>query len=115
VLFEPSTLQRDLRQDGIPAIVTAGSFCSSDAVPAGFNQVVTFSTSPPSITIAPAAVPAGTELSFGNFQRPQGHLQTDAGLIDTNSYTCTSTATAPLTHGAGLVVGWGPGPAKAGS
>ena len=36
----PSTLQSDLEQDGIPAMVTVGSFCSSDPAPAGFLQVV---------------------------------------------------------------------------
>jgi hypothetical protein len=37
VLFEPSTLQSDLAQDGIPAKVTVGSFCSSDPVPAALS------------------------------------------------------------------------------
>jgi hypothetical protein len=47
------------------------------------------------MTINPAAMPAGTELSFGNFQVANGE-QTFFTLIDTNSYTCTSTApTAP--------------------
>lgn len=115
VLFEPSVLQSDLQADGIPAIVTTGSFCSSDPAPPGFGQIVTFDTSPPSITINPAAIPAGTELSFGNFQVSQSSGRTVVGLIDTNSHACTSTPTAPLTHGAGLVVGWAVSPAKAGS
>ena len=106
VLHEPSVLQSDLRQDGIPAIVTTGSFFSSDPVPAGFTQVVTFVPSPPSITINPAAMPAGTKLSFGNFQLSHGQLTTAVGLVDANSYTCTSTTTGLLTHGAGLAVGW---------
>jgi hypothetical protein len=87
----------------------------SDPAPAGFDQVVTFDTSPPSITINPAAIPAGAELSFGNFQVSQDSGRTMVGLIDTNSHTCASTATAPLTHGAGLVVGWAISPARAGS
>lgn len=41
--------------------------------------------------INPAAMPAGTELSFGYFQLSSGQ-ETAAGLIDTSSYTCTSTA-----------------------
>jgi hypothetical protein len=45
------------------------------------------------ITINPAAIPAGTELSFGNFQLTNGE-QTYFTLIDTGSYTCTSTAPA---------------------
>jgi hypothetical protein len=113
VVFEPGTLQRDLARDNIPAMVTVGSFCSSDPAPAGINQVVSIPKIPRSelpnpplgtkpkhlpertMTINPAAMPAGTELSFGNFQLANGE-QTSYALIDTNSYTCTSTApTAP--------------------
>ena len=122
VLLEPGTLQRDLAQDGIPALVTVGKFCSSDPAPAGFSQVVSFQKpqrapdptkttnpgsasssghgagprygpGPQSMTINPAAMPAGTELSFGNFQVANGE-QTFFTLIDTNSHTCTSTAPA---------------------
>jgi hypothetical protein len=100
VLLELGTLQRDLERDGIPAKVTNGSFCSSDPAPSGFRQVVnavlpglngTPMTVSPTLTINPAAMPAGTELSFGHFQLPSGQ-ETVAGLIDTSSYTCTSTA-----------------------
>ena len=38
-LLDPAALQSDLAQDGIPAKVTSGSFCSSDPHPAGFSQV----------------------------------------------------------------------------
>jgi hypothetical protein len=108
VLLEPSTLQRDLARDGIPAMVTVGSFCSSDPAPAGFYQVMSFQkihqgelprpqgngpkTAPPNrtVTINPAAMPAGTELSFGNFRLSNGE-ETALALIDKGSYTCTST------------------------
>jgi hypothetical protein len=104
VFLEPSTLQRDLQQDGIPAIVTAGSFCSSDPGPAGFNQVVTGQKHSDTVTINPAAMPAGTELSFGYFQLSPGQ-ETAMGLIDTNSYTCASAVpTAPPIGSAGMVV-----------
>jgi hypothetical protein len=115
VLFEPTVLQSDLQEDGIPAIITMGSFCSSDPAPVGFDQVVTFDKSPPSITINPAAMPAGTELSVGDFQVAQGHLQTLVGLINTNSHACTSSPTAALTHGGGFIVGLAASPAKAGA
>jgi hypothetical protein len=119
VLLEPGTLQQDLAQAGIPAIVTVGSFCSSSPVPAGLSQVVSVQKVQPgdlrapalgsktrqaaatlgskpsyptrTMTIDPAAMPAGTELSFGNFQLANG-AQTDFTLIDTGSYTCTGTA-----------------------
>src|SRR5579875_1046501 len=42
VLLDPGTLQRDLNRDGIPAVVTAGRFCTSSPPPAGFRRVVSF-------------------------------------------------------------------------
>jgi hypothetical protein len=36
-------------------------------------------------------MPAGTELSFGDFQLTTGEQQASFALIDTNSYACTST------------------------
>jgi hypothetical protein len=110
VLLDPSTLQSDLKQDGIPAMVTVGSFCSSDPPPAGFLRVVSFQPKPrgsgrqqavahPTVTFNPSAMPAGTELSFGNFQLANGQ-QTSFALIDTGAYTCTGTApTAPPPQG----------------
>jgi hypothetical protein len=120
VLFEPVTLQNDLVQYGIPAMVTVGTFCSSDPEPAGFSQVVSF---PPfqddggqrqaedrTITINPALMPAGTELSFGNFQLANGR-QTTITLIDTSSYTCSSTVPTTLPSD-GALLHW---PGQAGS
>jgi hypothetical protein len=98
MLLEPGTLQRDLARDGIRAMVTVGRFCSSDPAPAGWTKVMSFPGSPAdpgpvrSVVINPAAMPAGTELSFGSFQRANGAAQTSVTLIDTRSYTCTTTA-----------------------
>jgi hypothetical protein len=106
VLLETSTLQSDLQQDGIPAMVTTGRFCYSDPSPAGFNHVVTGQrSSPDTMTINRAAMPAGTELSFGYFRLSPGQETVDT-LINTNSYTCTSTApvAAPPGEGHRLVV-----------
>jgi hypothetical protein len=104
VLLEPRTLQSDLRQDGIPAMVTAGRFCSSHPSPAGFNQVVTGQkSSPDTMTINPAAMPPGTELSFGYFRLSSGQ-ETVATLINTNSYTCDSTAPVVWPPGEGQKV-----------
>ena len=99
VLLEPSILQGDLERDGIRAMVTVGSFCSSDPAPAGFLQVMSFPGSPadpgpvPAVVMNPAGMPAGTELSFGIFRLATSQ-QTSLALIDTGSYTCTSTAPA---------------------
>ncbi len=104
-LFNATALQNDLAQYGIPAKVTAGSFCSSDPAPSGFSQVVSIqpageatvqvqSGESASITIDPTAMPAGAELSFGNFQLAGGAEQAYMALINTNSYTCSSTPPA---------------------
>jgi hypothetical protein len=111
VLLDPRALQRALRHDGIPALVTSGRFCSSHPIPAGFTQVVSGpfagNRPPPTYTINPAAMRAGTELSFGIEKIPTLEYgsrllatQTFMELIDTNSYTCSS---APFAHPRGAV------------
>ena len=132
-LLDPAALQNDLAQYGIPAKVTTGSLCTSDPAPAGFSQVVSVNPAGPStatpqngvqptITIDPAAMPAGTELSVGDFQLSSGDYageqQADFVLIDTSSYTCSSTPPDPNSlpdgygpsDGIGVLYG-GPGPA----
>ena len=130
-LLDPAALQSDLAQDGIPAKVTSGSFCSSDPHPAGFSQVVSVNWPPdaspqsgrqPTITIDPSAMPAGAELSVGYFQLSSGpaagEQQADVVLINTSSNTCTSTPPDPNgppagygeSDSMGLLYG-GPGPA----
>jgi hypothetical protein len=66
----------------------------------------------PTVTIDPAAMPAGTELSFGDFRLSTGQQQASFALIDTSSYTCTSTPPGPTgpPDGSQLLYG-GPGPA----
>jgi hypothetical protein len=122
--LDPATLQSDLAKYGIPAKVTSGSFCSSDPAPTGFSQVVSLppheapvAPQPgvePTITFNPAAMPAGTELSFGFFQLTGGGQQASFALIDTSSYSCASTAPGPAgpPEGAQLVYGAQPGPAR---
>lgn len=112
VLIEPGTLQSDLARDGIRAMVTVGSFCSSDPAPAGWARLMSFPGSPAdpgpvqAVVINPAVMPAGTELSFGNFQLAHG-AQTSMALIDARSYTCTTTApTAPPPDGVMIRFNW---------
>jgi hypothetical protein len=120
VLLEPGILQSDLQQDGIPALVTTGSFCSSNPSPAGFSQAVVAGQqkTPPTFTINPAAIPAGTELSFGYFQLANAlgtsnpGQESAAALIETNSYACASTAPAATPAG-GFMEVWIPGGSKA--
>jgi hypothetical protein len=116
-LLDPAALQSDLAQYGIPAKVTSGSLCTSDPAPAGFSQVVSqnwpSTVTPgsgvqPTITIDPSAMPAGTELSIGDFQLTSGEAageqQADFVLIDTSSNTCSSTPPDPNS----LPDGYGP-------
>jgi hypothetical protein len=121
-LLDPTILQSDLAKYGIPAKVTSGSFCSSNPAPAGFSQVVSLppreapvppqSGLQPTITFDPAAMPAGTELSIGHFQLTRGGQQVSLALIDTSSYSCTSTPPGPAgpSDGSQLLYG-APGPA----
>lgn len=126
-LLDPTALQNDFQQYGIPAVVTTGSLCTSDPAPAGFSQAVTApgpgtgegtpSGDQPTITINPSAIPAGTELSVGDFQLSSSEQQADFVLINTNSYTCSNTPPDPNgmpsgygeDDGIGLLYG-GPGP-----
>jgi hypothetical protein len=109
-VLDTSTLQSDLQHEGIPAIVTTGRFCSSAPARASLAQVVSAAGPKGSrtMTINPAAMPPGTELSFGYFQlapaagTPAGE-GTALALIDTNSYNCATTAVTATTPPPGAV------------
>ena len=94
-LFEPATLQNDLKEYGIPALVTIGKICSSDPAPAGLSQVESFDPGTPSVdatlTIDPSAIPAGSELSFGTLDLRDDVQASYFSLIDPSAYTCTDT------------------------
>jgi hypothetical protein len=102
-LLDAAALQNGLQRYRIPALVTSGSFCSSDPAPADISQVVSFYPKPtgqfttvprgvhPTITFNPAAMPAGTELSFGVFLHHSGEQQADFVLVNSSSYTCSVT------------------------
>jgi hypothetical protein len=119
-LLNPAQLQSDLARYGIPAMVTSGSYCTSDPAPAGFPQVVTGpgggtwqagSGTQPTMTIDPSHMPSGTELSVGEFQITSGQFageqQADMDLISSSSYSCTSAppTLGPDTPGFGLLYG----------
>lgn len=101
-VFNPTTLQQALQQDGIPAVVKTGSYCESNPSPPGGAWNATLSVQLPDGTpvtpnqeipsdavtvINPAAMPAGSELYFGYFEHD--HLLA-GGLIYTSSYTCST-------------------------
>jgi hypothetical protein len=116
-LLDPTTLQNDLARHGIRALVTSGSFCTSDPAPSGFSRVVSFYPATPgnraltpgvhphpTITFSPAAMPAGTELSFGIFQLGPGQQQATFELINTGSYTCATTPPSPPADGGAQIL-----------
>ena len=101
-VFNPGALQQALQQDGIPALVKTGSYCTSSPAPPGAAWAATLSLQLPDGTpvapnqpvpadavtvINPAAMPAGTELFFGYFNSDRTLA---GGLIYTSSYTCSS-------------------------
>jgi hypothetical protein len=110
-VFNPGALQQALQQDGIPALVETGSYCSSNPAPPGSAWRATLSLQLPDGTtvspdqpvpadavtvINPAAMAAGTELFFGYFNNTRA-LMSD--LIYTSSHTCSSTPPAGSGHG----------------
>jgi hypothetical protein len=137
-LLDPSQLQSDFAQYGIPAKVTTGSYCTTTPEPAGFSQAVTGpgpgswqarsgeqtgSGAGPTITIDPSKIPSGTELSVGYFQLTSGQFageqQANMSLINTGSYSCNRTppdTSQPDTSNGDLgVLYGGPSPGPSGS
>lgn len=128
-LLDPAQLQSDFAKYGIPAKVTSGSYCTSNPEPAGFSQAVSGpgpgtsqygeggpSGPQPKITINPSQIPAGTELTVGYFQLATGQQQANFSLMNSTSYTCTSTPpdlSKPDTGNGDLgILYGGPGPSK---
>jgi len=111
-VFNPGALQQALQQDGIPALVETGSYCSSspatpaatlaaalslqlpDGTPVSGNQPVPADAV---TVISPAAMPAGTELFFGYFNNAS---TLTGNLIYSSSYTCSSSPPAGSGQGA---------------
>jgi hypothetical protein len=107
-MFDPSALQQALARDGIPALVQTGTYCSSTPAPpsTGVLSVQLPDGSPVAKSlpghpapvppdavnvINPAAMPAGTELTFTYVN----HDHTlSGGVIYTAAHTCSSTPPA---------------------
>ncbi len=103
-LLNPDLLKRALAKDGVPALVTIGTHCTSHPLVKGVGAflypqlpdgtpLAGPSPSHPVVPIPrgavtvinPAAIPAGTELALGYFRNDQA---VTFGLIRTDSYTC---------------------------
>ena len=105
-VFDPATLQQALARDGIPALVQAGTYCTSTPAPPsdGVVSIQLPDGSPVPVTgrrspvppdavtvINPAAMPAGTELSFTYVHHDR---VLTGSLIYTAAHTCSSTPPA---------------------
>lgn len=105
-LIEPGPLKAALAAHHIPAMVTTGSFCYTHPLPVDIDSVVihppkpapgnnvrpTPGAPPPKLTIDPAALPAGTELSLGYFPAIKTAYLT---TIKDSSYTCADHGVGP--------------------
>jgi hypothetical protein len=104
--FDPAALQHALARDGIPALVQTNIFCTSTPAPPsdGVVSVQLPDGTPVPITgrkspvppdaltvINPAAMPAGTELSFTYVNHDR---VLTGSLIYTATHTCSSTPPA---------------------
>jgi hypothetical protein len=93
--LDPDALRQALAQHGIPALVTVGKFCRTNAQPANLGDVLTFQDQPRSVafTINPAAIPSGVELSVGYFSH-----SIRLGLIDEHAPLSCDTGQQPAVH-----------------
>ena len=107
-VFDPATLQRALARDGIPALVQTGTYCTSTPAPPS-NGVLSIQlpdgspvpttgrrspVPPDAVTVInPAAMPAGTELSFTYVNHDR---VLTGSLIYTAAHTCSPTPPAGL-------------------
>ena len=107
-VFDPATLQQALARDGIPALVQTGTYCTSTPAPpsSGVVSIQFPDGSPVPVTgrrspippdavtvINPAAMPAGTELSFTYVNHDR---VLTGSLIYTAAHTCSPTPPAGL-------------------
>jgi hypothetical protein len=107
-VFDPATLQQALARDGIPALVQTGTYCTSTPAPPS-RRVVSIQlpdgrpvpitgrrspVPPDAVTVInPAAMPAGTELSFTYVNHDR---VLTGSLIYTAAHTCSPTPPAGL-------------------
>jgi hypothetical protein len=95
-LSDPVRLRQTLASAGVPALVTFGDFClgSSGGDPGDLDRVIGKAApgGKPELTINPAEIPAGSELSIGIVsisKRGQKGLETSFALVKADSrLTC---------------------------
>ena len=98
-VINPSAVRQALAEHGVPALVTAGKFCTTANHPAGVGQIVSIGPlqqvpgqhpSGPRLVINGSAIPAGAKLSIGYRQGP-GQREVSFTLIQAGApLTCTT-------------------------
>jgi hypothetical protein len=95
--LDPSALRQALARHGIPALVTAGTFCkSAPGASADFSQILHASNlaDGSALVINGQAMPSGTRLSIGYFPE---HIRM-ALIEDGAPLSCSSTSHQPAAH-----------------
>jgi hypothetical protein len=95
--LDPAALRAALARHGIPALVTVGTFCRSEAgAPAGLGNVVHPSNRADgsAMVISGQAMPPGSRLSIGYFQ---GHVRM-ALIADGARLACGTGSGQPAAH-----------------
>ena len=95
--LDPAALRSALARHGIPALVTVGTFCRSEAgAPAGLGNVVHPSNRADgsAMVISGQAMPPGSRLSIGYFQ---GHVRM-ALIADGAHLACGTGSGQPAAH-----------------
>jgi hypothetical protein len=98
--LDPNALRQALADHGVPALVTIGTTCDTNPEPDGLDQVVSARRDLDGavyLTIDPAAMPSGSELSIGYYS-----TGTSFALIESASPThCTAHAPTGRAGGGG--------------
>jgi hypothetical protein len=80
--LDPGALRQALAAHGIPAVVTVGEICDTSPEPDGLDQVLSArkdANGAVYLTINPAALPAGVELSIGYYPTGTSFALVEAG------------------------------------
>jgi len=98
IRIDPAALRHALAEAGVPALVTAGRVCYVPGPVSALTQVLSvprhLADGSTTVTISPAAIPPGSEISIGYFQVSGGSGIHITLVPEHAPLTCTSTPPA---------------------
>jgi hypothetical protein len=98
IRIDPAALRHALAEAGVPALVTAGTICYVPGPTSALTRVISaprhLADGSTTVTISPAAIPPGSELSIGYFQVSGGGGIHITLVPEQAPLTCTSTPPA---------------------